>query len=222
MIIVQDGPPLPPPPSVSKCTIPMSGLLVDAYGLREASTPLVISSAEPLPPPQKITCLWLHHARTRTKEAMGDFACHAIAAWNKRRAQLAAMKNAVEDRGLVALAFDQRNHGTRMVDEKANGSWRDGNKLHAVDMMGMIAGMVDDTRGLMDVVEGYINHHKEGEEMEHQDVDMHVVAGKSLGGHSAWQLMFKEKRIDAGVIIVGCPDYMRKLINLRFRSSVRI
>lgn len=34
--------------------------------------------------------------------------------------------------------------------------------------------------------------------------------GVSLGGHSAWQLFFNEPRIIAAVIIVGCPDYMRK------------
>lgn len=55
----------------------------------------------------------------------------------------------MQTRGLIALAYDQRNHGTRRVDDKANKSWRDGNAMHAVDMFGGVQGMVGDQRGLL-------------------------------------------------------------------------
>jgi len=36
--------------------------------------------------------------------------------------------------GLIAVAFDQRNHGSREVQRVANQTWRDGNVRHAQDM----------------------------------------------------------------------------------------
>lgn len=183
--------PLPAPPSVSKTTIPMAGLLVDVYGLDELSSPR---------PATQITCLWLHHPRNKAKEHMGDFAARAVSAWNERRGEVAP------ERGLVALAFDQRNHGSRLVDERANGSWRAGNERHAVDMMGAVSGMVADTKGLMDLVEGYLA-------VEGAAVDGHFVLGVSLGGHSTWQMMFSEERVTAGVVIIGCPDYMGEYLS---------
>ena len=36
--------------------------------------------------------------------------------------------------GLIAIAFDQRNHGTREVNVLANEAWRGGNATHAQDM----------------------------------------------------------------------------------------
>lgn len=131
---------------------------------------------------------------------MGDFASRTVAAWNERRKASAIAAG----RGLVALAFDQRNHGTRLVSEIANRSWKAGNETHAIDMMGAIRGMVEDTRGLMDVVEGYLGCAG----AEGAVVDGHYVMGRSLGGHSAWQLMFGDERVTAGVIVIGCPDYM--------------
>ncbi|SPN97513.1 uncharacterized protein DNG_01027 [Cephalotrichum gorgonifer] len=191
---------LPPPPAVSMKTIPMAGLLVDVYGLEELSSPC---------PAARVTCLWLHHPRLQTKETMGDFARRAVSAWNERRGSGAA---GAAERGVVALAFDQRNHGSREVFPLANESWRAGNERHAVDMMGAIRGMAEDTRGLIDVVGGYLG--VEGE------VDGHFVLGWSLGGHSAWQLMFSDERVTAGVLIIGCPDYMALMSGRAQRSKL--
>jgi dienelactone hydrolase len=47
-------------------------------------------------------------------------------------------------------------------------------------------------------------------------IDRHLALGVSMGGHSVWQLMFAEPRVSAGVVVVGCPDYMCKH---RFLSS---
>lgn len=137
---------LPPPPSVSRTTVQMAGLLVDVYGLAE------------LPPAAaRVSCLWLHHPRTRSKEHMADIAARCVGAWNARRQQHSENEDdggggageQRQTRGLIALAYDQRNHGTRKVDERANGSWRDGNPMHAVDMFAVVQGMVADQRGLL-------------------------------------------------------------------------
>ncbi|KAK3308949.1 uncharacterized protein B0T15DRAFT_123852 [Chaetomium strumarium] len=201
---------LPPAPPISLRTMQMAGLLVDVYGLSE------------LPPTAThISCLWLHHPRTKSKETMGDFAARCVAAWYSNSsapgpaAGGAAAQQGPGSRGLVALAYDQRNHGSRAVDEKANGSWREGNAMHAVDMFGVIAGMVADQRVLLDLVEGYLLHDDtEGK----RTIDQHLALGVSLGGHSVWQLMFAEPRVTAGVVVIGCPDYMN-LLSDRARLS---
>ena len=36
--------------------------------------------------------------------------------------------------GIIAVAFDQRNHGSREVNLLANQDWRSGNENHAQDM----------------------------------------------------------------------------------------
>ena len=38
-------------------------------------------------------------------------------------------------------------------------------------------------------------------------IEMNLVCGVSLGGHAAWQCLFQEPRISAGISIIGCPDY---------------
>ncbi|KAK7425201.1 hypothetical protein QQX98_000116 [Neonectria punicea] len=176
---------LPPPPAVSKTTLPMAGLLVDVYGLDELP-----SGSTPSPAPAPVTCLWLLHPRTRTRARMRDIAGRALAAWHARAAS--------NTRGLVALAFDMPNHGSRLVSEQANLAWDDGNAAHALDMLGMVKGGCADMSGLMDLVAGYLG----------RPVDAHVCLGWSLGGHSAWEAWLGEERIDAAVAVIGCPDFM--------------
>ncbi|KAK3684735.1 hypothetical protein B0T22DRAFT_196463 [Podospora appendiculata] len=200
-----DEAPLPAPPQISIRTQHMTGLLVDVYGLAE------------LPPSAaRVSCLWLHHPRTRSKETMADIAARCVAAWND------ANTGAGTDRGLIALAFDQRNHGSRLVHELANASWREGNATHAQDMFGVIAGAVADQAVLLDAVGGYLFHdHDHDQEQAGKQrvvIDQHLALGVSLGGHSVWQAMFADPRIRAGVVVIGCPDFMN-LISDRARRS---
>lgn len=37
----------------------------------------------------------------------------------------------------------------------------------------------------------------------------HLALGISLGGHSTWHCLLQEPRITAGVVVIGCPDYVR-------------
>lgn len=79
--------------------------------------------------------------------------------------------------------------------------------MHAVDMMGMVKGGRVDMSGLMDVVAGYLQGHTDRE----VKVEGHVCLGWSLGGHAAWQAWMGEGRLDAVVVIVGCPDFVGKI-----------
>lgn len=176
-------PGLPPPPAVSKHTIPMAGLLVDVYGL------------DTLPPSVPVTALWLLHARTWERSRMYDIASRVIDAWNH--------SPGASSRGLVALCFDMPNHGSRLVSEKGNDAWNKGNEQHAVDMAGLVKVARGDMSGLMDLVAGYLE----------RNVDAHVCLGWSLGGHSAWQGWINEDRIDATAVVVGCPDYMGEFVS---------
>ncbi|KAJ9156571.1 Alpha/beta-hydrolase [Pleurostoma richardsiae] len=185
-------PPLPPPPPISSTTLPITGLLVDIYGLDE------------LPPTAtSVSCLWLHHPRLRTRGDMAAIAARCVSAYNDSLGGGSGASPGGK-RGLIAAAFDQRNHGSRQVHPRANESWRDGNATHAQDMFGTVAGAVADTRVLMDALGGYLFHE---EDAVRREIDQHLVLGISLGGHSGWQLMFADERVRAGVLVIGCPDF---------------
>ncbi|KAJ0159051.1 hypothetical protein CTA2_10398 [Colletotrichum tanaceti] len=206
-----------PAPAVSKTTLPMSGLLCDVYGLEE----LVAKQAS------TVSCLWLHHPRLRAKEDMADFACRVISQWEQTSSASESAPGTGDaaggggGRALIAVAFDQQNHGTRTVSSTASDSWREGNATHALDMWAMVSGMVSDTTALIDVVEGYLKLElaRRGAGAEWA-MDQHLVLGVSLGGHSAWQTMFREERVSAGVVIIGCPDYMALLSDRANKSKL--
>lgn len=57
---------------------------------------------------------------------MAPVAAASIRDWNGRSAS--------KSKGLIAVSFDQRNHGTREATALANESWKKGNPTHAQDM----------------------------------------------------------------------------------------
>lgn len=207
-----------PPPSISSKTFHIAGILTTVYGLDE------------LPPATKsISVQWLLHPRLQTKEIMASVASSCINDWNQRRSPDCKV-------GLIAVAFDQRNHGSREVNSRANEAWREGNEsmdwiswsnlplpllptylstylytnaetftAHAQDMFSIFHGTALDTSLLIDHLGSYIFHGPDS-----PSIDQHLVLGISLGGHAAWQVFFNEPRVTAAIIIIGCPDYMRK------------
>ncbi len=99
---------------ISKQVFIIAGILTTVYGLDELSSDV-----------QEVACLWLLHPRLQTQECMQPIASRAISHWNGQRRST---------KGLVAVSFDQRNHGSRLVDAAANEAWRSGNPRHAQDM----------------------------------------------------------------------------------------
>lgn len=111
-----------PPPSISRKTFPIAGILTTVFGLDELPT----NASE-------AACLWLLHPRLATQERMSGIASSTITDWNNRiRDSRPASNQPVK--GLIAVSFDQRNHGTRLVDTLANEAWKQGNPRHAQDM----------------------------------------------------------------------------------------
>ncbi|KAK0862314.1 hypothetical protein LTR87_016627 [Friedmanniomyces endolithicus] len=50
--------------------------------------------------------------------------------------------------------------------------------------------------------------------------DVTPVRYVSLGGHATWQLLLTEPRIRAGLVIIGCPDYVRLMTDRAIRSKL--
>lgn len=135
---------------------------------------------------------------------MEPVAALSIAHWNHRRQPGL--------RGLIAVSFDQRNHGTREVDGKANQAWREGNVTHAQDMFSIIRGTAIDTSLLLDHVASYV--FPDGS----IKLSQNIVLGVSLGGHAAWHVLLQDSRFDTGVVVIGSPDY-QTLMSDRARLS---
>ncbi|KAF2119658.1 Alpha/Beta hydrolase protein [Lophiotrema nucula] len=188
-------------PTISEHTFTIAGILTVVHGLSE------------LPPTAtSIACLWLLHPRLQTKETMSPLAAEIILAWNERIKQGRAGKN---PRGLIAVSFDQRNHGSRLVDKLHNEAWRQGNPRHAQDMFSCFHGTATDTSHLMNHLESYIFTSPNGPK-----ITQNLVLGISLGGHAAWHCILSDPRITAAVVGIGCPDYTR-LMTDRARLSKR-
>lgn len=108
------------PRAVSSETHCIAGILTTVYGLSELQADI-----------HNVACLWLLHPRLQTQKCMQPIASSTIHHWNERSR---TRKNKDGATGLIAVSFDQRNHGSREVDKLANEAWKAGNERHAQDM----------------------------------------------------------------------------------------
>ena len=202
------------PRAISKETHCIAGILTTVYGLQELPEEI-----------KEVACLWLLHPRLQTQACMEPIASSTIHEWNERQR---ATKRQDRTIGLIAVSFDQRNHGTREVDTLANEAWRSGNSRHAQDMFASYRpspthlsipvlfpanisttdGTAIDTSHLLTYLPSYIP----------LNITQHLVLGISLGGHAAWHCLLHDPRITTAIIIIGCPDYVR-LMSDRARLS---
>ncbi|KAG2105168.1 Alpha/Beta hydrolase protein [Suillus cothurnatus] len=117
---------------------------------------------------------------------------------------------------LIIVAFDHRNHGARLVDQKRNLAWSEdpakNNDQHAVDMYTIQTGTAEDVSFLIDHLPSFL--YPLGE----RTIVEWGICGVSLGGHSTWIALAREPRLTLGIPIIGCPDYT-KLISQRAQSS---
>lgn len=183
---------------LSKETHCVGGLLTTVYGLNELQADI-----------RNVACLWLLHPRLQTQECMEPIACSTIDQWNLK---LRNNKKSNKATGLIAVSFDQRNHGTREVAPMANEAWRTGNEKHAQDMFASYHGTAIDTSHLITYVSSYIFPHS-----NHSIVN-NFVLGVSLGGHAAWHCLMQDPRVTTAIVIIGCPDYIRLMSDVRLVS----
>lgn len=105
------------PANVSRTVFTIAGISVTVFGLQQ----LRAEASE-------VACLWLLHPRLGTQKRMIRFANATITDWNTKNQDNPSAK------GLIAVSFDQRNHGSRLIDGLANEAWKKGNPRHAQDM----------------------------------------------------------------------------------------
>lgn len=111
-------------PSISQTIHNIAGIKCTIYGLSELPTNL-----------SELAVLWLLHPRLQNEKSMAPIAAQAIHHWNQRLKERGASTSSRGPvKGLIAVSFDQRNHGGRMVNNLANEAWRQGNARHAQDM----------------------------------------------------------------------------------------
>ncbi|KAL8833313.1 MAG: hypothetical protein Q9170_004338 [Blastenia crenularia] len=171
-----------PPAPVSEQIFTIAGICVTVLGLEELS-----------PKVQDVACLWLLHPRLQTQASMKPLAAVVLHDWNNR--------NERKELGLVAVTFDQRNHGSREVNPLSNEAWRSGNQRHAQDMFSIYHGTSTDTSLLITYISSYIFPSSD------RSIVANIVLGVSLGGHAAWQCLFEDPRVSAAIIVIGSPDY---------------
>jgi len=165
-----------------KQTIVVAGLDVQVY-----TTDAFKTSTKP------ILALFVLHGRLGSTEV--DYVQNVITS---------VLKAAGEHQGekdLMIVAFDHRNHGTRLRSEVANQSFEQ-NANHAIDMYAIQAGTAEDVSFLIDFLESYLFPVNERKVVEWG------ITGISLGGHSTWMVGAADPRVTLVVPIIGCPDYL--------------
>jgi pimeloyl-ACP methyl ester carboxylesterase len=181
-------------PSISKTVYCIAGIRTTVYGLEELPSSV-----------SELACLWLLHPRLATDESMVPMAANAITNWNLVRGS--------SSKCLIAISFDQRNHGTRRIDPLANEAWRQGNPRHAQDMYSIYQGTAQDTSLLLTHLPSYLPRSV-------PTPSQHLVLGVSLGAHSAWHCILHDPRISAACIIIGCPDFARLMAHRASKSKL--
>lgn len=189
---------IPHPPPTSRVEHVIAGIKTLTYGLAELPATCT-----------EVAVLWLLHPRLQVQECMAPFAAQFIHAWN------ALPDHKKRGKGLIAVAFDQRNHGTRLISPIANEAWRSGNERHAQDMYTTFQGTAVDTSQLLDHIASYIFPDRDD-----PSIVENIVLGISLGGHACWPVLMQDPRFTTAIIVIGCPDYTR-IMSDRARLSKR-
>ncbi|KAJ7178722.1 Alpha/Beta hydrolase protein [Mycena crocata] len=118
---------------------------------------------------------------------------------------ISGLVNAAEkqssEKDLMVIAFDHRNHGTRLRDPVGNLGFKE-NPKHVHDMYAIHVGTAKDVSFLIDFIPSYLFP------MGERNIVEWGVAGVSLGGHSAWIAAATDPRVKIVIPIIGCPDYL--------------
>jgi len=109
------------------------------------------------------------------------------------------------EKDLMVVAFDHRNHGTRLRNQAANLGFKE-NPNHGHDMWTIQTGTAQDVSFLIDYLEAHLFPAGERTIVEWG------VAGISLGGHSTWIAAAEDPRVKLAIPIIGCPDYLKLMV----------
>ncbi|KAG0700568.1 Alpha/Beta hydrolase protein [Suillus ampliporus] len=183
----------------SKQTLLVGGLVVDVYSHPSATDPTT-----------PIHALFFLHGRYGS--AQRPYVIDTI----KTIVNYGSGGASPRKKDLIVVAFDHRNHGTRLVNKQRNLEWsedpRKNNDQHAVDMYTIRTGSAQDVSFLIDHLPSFL--YPSGQ----RTIVEWGMGGIDIGGLSTWTALSREPRLTVGISIIGCPDYT-KLISQRAASS---
>ncbi|KAI0667808.1 hypothetical protein C8Q78DRAFT_1081694 [Trametes maxima] len=155
--------------TVSKQTLVIAGITVNVFAQADCATWTA---------PGDVAVLFLLHGRTQSAETVEHVARSILEDVRERG------KAGADADELIVVTFDHRNHGTRLVDARANWHWTDDpettNVRHAIDMYAIQTGTAADVSFLIDFLPAYLFPNDE------RAVGKWLIAGISLGGHATW------------------------------------
>ncbi|OKL61830.1 hypothetical protein UA08_02483 [Talaromyces atroroseus] len=177
-------------PRASKTELVIGGVKAYIYGLEEAKQQKY----------SDVAVLYHVHGRTRNYLTSEGFAHEVLDRYRRDGAPKKA--------GLIAVAFDARNHGERMISVQANDGWGEGNETHAQDLVSMVSGSAQDVELLIDYLPAYLPEFQ---------TFYNIMSGISLGGHTSWRLatssIATKGKLHGLAIIVGCPNLSAMLLS---------
>ncbi|RUS30457.1 hypothetical protein BC938DRAFT_479368 [Jimgerdemannia flammicorona] len=187
---------------ISKTELLVAGIRLNVFALDQWKS----NSAK-----RTVSVLFMLHGRRGTADTI-DSLCYRLASLNNS-ASKSKYRDDCNYNHLIVISFDHVNHGTRLVNEKANLTWAENNTTHAMDMWSTQHGTARDVSNLIDVLPAYL--------FPNQDMDIVTkwgVCGISLGGHSAFLALAADSRITVGIPIIGSASYTT-LITHRAKTS---
>lgn len=111
---------------------------------------------------------------------------------------------------LIAVTFDVRNHGSRLLHQDKNLDWKRGNATHGADMVSNIRGIVEDLKVTMDFLPSYLDLERLLDSELRKVLDtkikyINIVLGYSLGGHAAIRFAHRYPELVSVVNpVIGC------------------
>ncbi|KAH7102882.1 hypothetical protein BKA62DRAFT_699064 [Auriculariales sp. MPI-PUGE-AT-0066] len=115
----------------------------------------------------------------------------------------------------IVLSILKRNHGSRILDAKANDAWdktKEKDNVRHAELNLLSAGTARDVSFVIDFLPAYL--FPSGE----RRIVQWGVVGVSLGGHSSWILLNSDPRVSFGVPIIGGADF-EKLMAYRIERT---
>ena len=194
---------------VSKSKLDIGGLPVNVFGMEEL-TPVFSRASAPPPPP--VTVIIHMHGRTGSANNEEDIVRHLYDRIERCKRRAASQIEASGQRppmqkDHLIISFDARNHGHRKTNELGQKSWKEENKLHAMDLYAMIVGTARDLSFLIDFLPAYLFPHDE------RAVTQWVATGKSLGGHSTWHVLASESIVFSRSTLSAIIDLFRQMMH---------
>ncbi|KAL2824346.1 Alpha/Beta hydrolase protein [Aspergillus cavernicola] len=178
-------------PRSSKTTLVIGGLRVYIYGL-EGIKEAPWSESE-------IAVLYLAHGRTLTYLSVEGIAHEILHQYRSHSRQKKV--------NLIAVTLDMSNHGEREISVEANQGWNSGNEKHAQDMLSIVSASAHDFQLLIDYLPAYLP--------VHFSKFYNIIAGVSLGGHTAWRIAqsLGATKVHGIAPIVGSPNLTGLMVN---------